>query len=202
MIAMALQFFGCCRIFHRLADRLRRQHVCRRRCAACWHRAAPPRRSRSASSTASCPARWSMPSSPRRRAPAGACRLLVMVAFGLGTFPGDADDGRRRPAARPGLAAARRQARRRASSWRSASSPSAAACCPRTCIPAMPGWAGSRTMTARDAVLCSHCLLPIGLRADGTQDRRRGARLLLLRLLPRLPGQARAKARSRRRPGC
>ena len=68
MIAMALQFFGILQIFHRLAIGFGGSTFAMR-CAACWHRAASPRRSPSACSTASCHAPWSMPSSRRRRAP-------------------------------------------------------------------------------------------------------------------------------------
>ena len=57
-------------------------------------------------------------------------------------------------------------------------------------------------MTERGDHLCSHCLLPVGLRAMQRTVNGEALFLLLLWLLHRLSGEARPEARSGTRPGC
>ena len=163
MIAMALQFFGVLRAFHRLAIGFASSTFATslRSLLTTHNRAAPLA---FGVFNGLLPCRWFTRLRPKRRALAKRSRRSHHGVVWTGNLPGDADDRRRRAGTRACVAAAWCLAGRQ---FHLASWPYH----PRPWHPAFRRahrtWLAGRSssVTARGDMICSHCLLPLGLRA-------------------------------------
>ena len=191
MIAMALQFFGVLKIFHRLAGGFAGSTL------AMALRALLTARSNGAplafgvfNGFLPCPLVYAFVAQAASSAEASS-GVLTMAAFGLGTFPAMPDDGRCR------VSSSGRNGDGVVSGWPvslffySASSRLAAVCCRWTCISTMPGWEGFPHDVAAQPCAVQSLLAAGRPTADAPPYQWRGVWVLLLRLLHRLSGQER-----------